>query len=545
LFLNRKNKHEEAPMKKIFLVALIAMAVFAGCASSDDDPILSQGDQGIENNSNNNTNDNPKPEPKPPVVKQMKVSVWRASHSLVDSIPLLLMKGTAEPILMMDETDITTESSSKAKPAKTVITIDPAKKYQSILGMGGSFDHSTCWNLKKLGIGSDEWKQAILFMFGGQYEKAGEDPVQGMGQSLARICIGTSDFIPDDQDWYSYDDMPAGQTDYALEHFSIDKDRDYVLPVIKYAQQANPDLKFFASPWSPPAWMKKSGRFVGSKNADDSMLVPTDEIYDAYARYLVKFIRAYEAEGVPIEAITVQNEPDMVHEGYPTCRWTAETEEYFIRYHLGPLFEEEGITAKIWCLDHNWNLLDFPRKILGEQKTAKYVDGTAFHSYEGNIKSQAAIHDEFPDKNIYFTERSYYRTQGAVSIINIFRNWARSYNFWVVMLDKNSKPNKGPHSATPTCMEIVQSGNDYKVSYKFDFNMYSLFMKFIAPGAVRIDSSDALDNAAFLNPDGTIVMVAANSGMFPKDFSVVIGETTFSDKIGAFTVAAYQIRAEE
>ncbi len=526
-------------MKKYSILFLIALALMAGCASSDDDTAFAQAD---EQGGGNGNNGDP---PDPPVIKTLKVSVWRASHSAIDALPLFVMKGTEEPVLMMDETEIVTKPRANVTLARTVINIDASKKYQDIMGLGGSFDHSTCWNLKKLGVGSDEWKKAVGFIFGGQYTKPGENPAPGMGQSLVRICIGTSDFIPDEQDWYSYDDVPEGETDFGLEHFSIEKDREYVLPVIKYAKEVNPELKFFASPWSPPAWMKTNGELVGTKNADDTKLIPSDEVYDAYARYLLKFIRAYEAEGIPIEALTIQNEPMMVHTGYPTCKWTPETQAYFIRYHLGPLFEAEGITTKIWCLDHNWNMLDFPRKVLGESESAKYVDGTAFHSYEGSIRSQTTIHNEFPDKNIYFTERSYYRTQGAVEIIDIFRNWASSYNFWVVMLDKNGKPNKGPHGATATCMEIIETGGSARVEYKFDFNMYSLFMKFIKPGAVRIDSDNEISNAAFLNPDGTIVMIVANNSFFPKDFSVVTGDQAFSDNIGAFTVAAYQIRSAE
>jgi O-glycosyl hydrolase len=528
-------------MKKYIFVSVIFLAMLAGCAASDDDSSFVQGntqteDKGNDDNSNNNGTTNPP-------VTPYKISVWRASHDPIDAIPVLLMAGTDTPELIKDDNDLTTNYYKGDKLSKASIKVSPNKTYQSMLGMGGSFDHSTCWNLKKFGIGSTRWKETIAFMFGGQYKIPGENPEAGMGQSLARLCIGTSDFIPDDQDWYSYDDIPAGETDFGLEHFSIDRDREYVLPAIKYAKLVNPGLKFFASPWSPPAWMKTNGELSGSTNPDGTKLIASTEIYDAYARYLVKFIRAYKAEGIPIYAITFQNEPNAVNTAYPTCKWTAEDERIFIRHFLGPLFEIEGLNTKIWCLDHNWNMLDFPRAILGDSLTSKYVDGTAFHSYSGNVKSQSVIHDEYPDKNVFFSERSYYRTKGATEIIGILRNWSCSYNFWVQILDKKGEPNKGPFSATPTCMEMIDTGNDsFKVSYKFDFNMYSLFMKFIRPGAVRLDSTDELDNVAFKNPDGTIVIVVANNNLFPKDFSCVIGNRIFSDTIDAFTVAAYQCR---
>ena len=174
--------------------------------------------------------------------------------------------------------------------------------------------------------------------------------------NLMRICIGTPDFTG--EPWYSYDDLSAGQKDPELARFTIEKDRRYVIPVLKAARAANSELLFFASPWSPPAWMKSGDTLIGGR------LLP--EHYAAYAKYFVKFVQAYESEGIPIHAVTVQNEPgvdrtkDAPKWHYPSCRWTGEDERNFIRDHLGPQFKANGLTTQIWCYDHNFNVSPTP-----------------------------------------------------------------------------------------------------------------------------------------------------------------------------------------
>ena len=187
-----------------------------------------------------------------------------------------------------------------------VIEVDLAQKRQSILGLGASFEHATCENLSKLPAARREEVVEKLV-----------SPATGIGMNLMRICIGTSDFVG--EPYYTYNDLPEGETDPALARFSIERDRAYVLPAIKLARKANPELLFFASPWSPPARMKTSGK-LGTGRVKP-------EHYPAYARYLLKFIQAYEAEGVSIHALTVQNEPQHQDARYPTTIWTAEENE--------------------------------------------------------------------------------------------------------------------------------------------------------------------------------------------------------------------------
>ncbi len=414
----------------------------------------------------------------------------------------------------------------KARKAREpVIEIDPSKKGQSILGLGASFDHSTCENLSKL---SAEKREEVIDKL--------MNPERGIGMNLMRLCIGASDFIG--EPYYTYDDLPDGETDPKLAKFSIEKDRAYVLPAIKTAQKKNPNLLFFGSPWSPPAWMKTSGKLgTGSLKR---------ECYPAFANYLLKFIQAYEAEGVPIYAITVQNEPRMSDKDYPTTLWTGEEERDFIRDHLGPLFNQNNVKALIWCWDHNWNLLSFPRAILSDPQAAQYVDGTGFHLYEGKVDAQSAFRAEFPDKHIYFTEGSVFRPHGAIRLAQILRNWSRSYNAWVIMLDEHQKPNRGPHDASATCVELLDDGS---VRYNFDYYMQGQFMKYIRRGSVRVESSlpesRTFGNVAFLNPDGSVTLVVANAAREPQPFAVKYGKKMLKTELPAGTVATYMWRAED
>ncbi|MCL4692948.1 MAG: hypothetical protein KJ060_10625 [Candidatus Hydrogenedentes bacterium] len=400
-----------------------------------------------------------------------------------------------------------------------VIEVDLNNRGQTILGLGASLEHATCENLSKL---SDDMRRDVI--------ESLVDPQTGIGMNLLRICIGASDFIG--EPYYTYNDLPAGETDPELARFSIEKDRAYVLPAIKIALEKNPRLLLFASPWSPPAWMKTTGTLgTGSLKR---------EWYPAYAKYLLKFIQAYEAEGIPIHAITIQNEPYMVHAAYPTTLWTAEEQRDFIRDHLGPLFEAQGVDTQIWCWDHNWNRPDFPRAVLSDPEAAQYVDGTAFHLYEGRVENQSLIKREFPDKHVYFSEGSVFGTRGALQLAEILRHWSRSYNAWVIMLDERQKPNRGPHNATPTSVELLDDGS---VRYNFDYYMYGQFMKFIQRGAVRIESTQLnapdFGTVSFLDPNGQVVLVAANSGRAARSFTVTCGERMFTTTLPPRAVGTY------
>lgn len=399
------------------------------------------------------------------------------------------------------------------------ITIDPERTCQTLLGLGSSWDHATCANLFRL---SEPARNEAI--------KRIVHPEEGIGMNLMRLCIGSSDFIG--EAYYTYDDLPPGETDPDLKHFSIEKDRAYLLPVIRKSLEYNPELLFFASTWSPPAWMKTSGVLGGGK------LKP--EYYPVYARYLARYIQAYAAEGIPLYAITVQNEPHMAHKDYPTTLWTGEEQRDFIRDHLGPLFKEQGIGTRIWCWDHNWNNLEFPRTVLNDPEAAQYVEGTAFHSYEGDVQAQSELKQEFPGKEIYFSEGSVFRTNGAIGLIDILQNWSRSYNAWVTLLDEHRKPNRGPHHASATCMELK---DNLSIEYRYDYYMYGQFMKFIRRGACRVASEmpekRGVAHIVFRNPDNGMVLVAANATQQSQRFLVECEEHMFRVEQPASAVVTY------
>lgn len=409
----------------------------------------------------------------------------------------------------------------KSKSAKNAdIVVNEDQTYQSIVGLGSSLEHSTCYNISKLPLPEQEKVVESIV-----------DPVKGIGMNLMRICIGTPDFTA--SPWYSYDDVPRGAKDPELSRFSISRDQEYVLPILKMALAKNPDLLFIAAPWSPPAWMKRNDELTGG--------AINPECFDAFARYLARFVKAYEAEGIPILSVTPQNEPRMGSSGYTTCKWTGEEQRDFIRDFLGPEFQRQGIATKIWCWDHNFDLLDFPRTILKDAQAASFVEGTAFHHYGGKAEAMTTFHGEFPQHNIYFTEGSTFGVRGAQKIIRFLRNWARSYNAWVTIIDHKRQPNPGPHGCGATC--IVLNSENLTLDYRFDYYMYGQFMKFIQRDAVRIESSegdDNLANVAFRNPDGSIVLVVVNAEGGPRTFSVAFKKNGFTAIQAGRSVATYR-----
>ena len=397
-----------------------------------------------------------------------------------------------------------------------VVEIDPSRTGQSLLGLGASLEHSTCSNLAKLDPKERERVVESLV-----------SPKKGIGMNLMRLCIGTSDFTG--EPYYTYNDLPAGETDPELKRFSIEKDRAYVIPTIQLAKRKNKDLLFFASPWSPPAWMKTSGKLGTGRLRK--------ECYPVFARYLLKFLEAYRAEGIEIHAITVQNEPQHQDIFYPTTLMDAADQREFLRDHLGPLFEANKVKTKIWCWDHNWNRIDFPRTILSDPAAARYVDGTGWHHYEGKVDAQAKLQREFPDKHIYFTEGSVFGTEGAVRIIDILRNDSRSYNGWVILLDEHRKPNRGPHPASATCIELLDNGS---IRVNYDYYMQGQFMKYLSRGAVRLESSAGGNipaHVVFRNPDGHAVMVCANPSADAVRFAVRCGRHQFETELAGKSVS--------
>lgn len=395
------------------------------------------------------------------------------------------------------------------------IRVNPRATFQTMLGLGSSLEPATCFNLSRMSAADRERTIERLV-----------SPETGIGMNLMRICIGTPDFTGDP--WYSYADLPPGETDPELERFSIERDEAYILPVLRQARDKNPDLLFFASPWSPPGWMKSTGSLIGGH------LLP--RFYPAYAEYFVRFVEAYAREGIPVHAVTVQNEPgvDRSRERdprwfYPSCRWTADQERTFIRDHLGPAFRRRGLSTRIWCYDHNFNArargddpgIDYPRTILRDPEAARFVDGVAFHGYAGEPSGMSVLRREFPGVPFHFTEGSVFGVEGGVDLVRILRHHASSYNAWVTVLDDRGRPNNGPFEASRTIVTVDPA--TWRPTEHFDFFLYGQFMRFVRRGAVRLDSSEgrrSLENVAFRNPDGELVLVVVNRSGRARAFTL-------------------------
>jgi glucosylceramidase len=401
-------------------------------------------------------------------------------------------------------------SFSGWQPSVPTITVNDAITYQQMDGFGASITDSSGWLIyNKLSTSQRADLMEKLF-----------DPVNGIGLSFLRQPMGASDLALKK---YSYDDLPPGQSDPALTQFSIDHDRAYILPVLRQAIALNPQLKIMATPWSPPGWMKSSDSLIKGQLLKSS--------YPALAKYFVTFVQAYAAEGVPIYAITMQNEPLFSPPDYPGTLISAEEQTTFIRDHLGPAFRDSGLTTKIMVFDHNWDLISYASTVLSDPKTASLVAGTAVHCYGGTVGAQTQLKNQFPDRDIWETECSggswqpgNLLTQQVGLVIGTTRNWAKSVVLWNLALDQNNGPYIG---GCKTCRGLVTIDTrtvPSTTALTVDYVALGQASKFVSPGAYRIDSNSlegtGLQNVAFRNPDGSIVLLALNSGGAPASFGV-------------------------
>lgn len=284
---------------------------------------------------------------------------------------------------------ISFDSMTNATAVENTIFIDETLQFQKIFGIGNSLEASSCYNLMRMDAATrSDTLEKIL------------DPVKGIGMSLMRVTIATSDFCP--LPFYTYDDMPPGETDVSMDHFSIARDEEFILPVLREAASkytsGEDGLRFFASSWSPPAWMKTSGKLEGGQY-DTSQ-------FGSYSQYVLRFLQAYEKEGIHITALTPQNEPLQNEETYPTTYLPPLQEADLIRDYLGPLLKQENVSTDVWCFDHNFNTLFYPEAILSDPATSQYVAGTAFHNYGGQPSAMSELHELYPDKDIFFSEGS-------------------------------------------------------------------------------------------------------------------------------------------
>ncbi len=410
------------------------------------------------------------------------------------------------------------------------INVDESKSYQQMIGFGAAMTDASAYLIQHKMSARD--REALLQDLFGR--------TTGIGSSFVRVPMGASDFS---LSHYSYDDMPGSATDSALEHFSIDADRAEKLPLLRRALAINPELKVMASPWSVPGWMKTTNSLI------TGTLLP--RFYDSFADYFVKFIHAYEAAGVPIYAISLQNEPNFEPADYSGMRLDAKARAQVIGKHIGPRFAIAGVHALIWDWDHNWDLPQQPLDVLADSSARKYVQGIAWHCYAGDVSAQSTVHDAHPDKDTYFSECSggewspkfdeNLKWFVSMLIINATRNWARGVLLWNLALDANHGPHLG---GCGNCRGVVTIDSTTG-AYARNVEYYALAhaSKFVRPGAHRIasESSDQnLPSVAFRNADdNSKVLIVLNSADHERAFSVRSSAGTFAYTLPAASVATF------
>lgn len=419
------------------------------------------------------------------------------------------------------------------QPTETEISVivNPEIKFQKCIGIGGAITDASAEVFAKLPLNKQE-----------EFLNAYYDKDKGVGYSLARTNINSCDFSSGS---YSY----VQDGDKSLNTFNISHDKQYRIPLIKKATaKAGGKLLLYASPWSPPAYMKDNNNMLqGGK------LLP--DYYQTWASYYVKFIKAYEAEGLPIWGITVQNEP-LAKQRWESCLYTAEEERDFVKLHLGPVMHKQGFADKkiiIW--DHNRDLMNQRANVVfADKEASKYIWGIGFHWYETWTGGQpmfsnvANVHASFPTKNILFTEgcverfsRDKYQfwangERYGNAIINDFNNGTVGWTDWNILLDENGGPNHvgnfcfAPIHADTKAGELIYTPSYYYLGH---------FSKFIRPNATRISTHSSRSNllsTSFVNSDGKMVTVVMNQTDAAIPYKLYVGSQAAEINIQAHAI---------
>lgn len=431
------------------------------------------------------------------------------------------------------EADLAFDASANAD---SVIDIDADRRHQAMIGFGAAITDSSAWLIEKR-MNAAQRDRLLHELFG-----RGAD---GLGIDFTRLTIGASDFS---RAHYSLDDMPPGQSDPALARFSLTPrtpgtGADEVLPVVRAALAINPQLQVMASPWSAPAWMKTNG----------SLLHGTlkYEYHAAFADYLVKYVDAMAAAGVPIFALTVQNEPRFNAPDYPGMLLSAGARRLLIGEQLGPKLAKRERAPLIFDWDHNWDLETEPLAVLADPLANRYVAAVAWHCYAGYVDAQTRVHDKYPDKDAYLTECSGgdwkpMKDDGLLTItrrllIGSVRGWSRGVLLWNLALDENHGPHAGGCSDCRGLVTIDSKSGNY--TRTVDYVALAHASRFVRPGARRVESSEGgndIDNVVFRNEDdGSLVMIVANSSASAQRFAAREAKRAFAYTMPARSVATF------
>lgn len=418
-------------------------------------------------------------------------------------------------------------SFSTTAPSGQVIDVDPAKTYQTMDGFGYALTGGSAMLIHHM---SDAKRAALLHNL---FTREGD----GIGVSYLRLTVGSSDM---NDHVYSYDDLPEGQTDPNMDHFSLAPDEVDVIPVVKEILAINPKIKLLASPWSAPLWMKTN------HEAQGGVLKP--EWYAAYAKYWVKYIQGMQAHGITIDTLTIQNEP-LNEKNTPSMLMLDSEQDDFVAHDLGPAFAKAGIKTKILLYDHNLDHPMYVLSILRDPAARKYVAGSAWHLYGGTVDAMTQVHNAFPDKGIYFTEQSVTQDPGDTTlkiaepvagiIVGVTRNWAKNVLLWNLAAD----PNAGPHTnngGCPVCYGALTIDGD-NVTRLLAYYVLGHASKFVPAGSVRVgsNSTDTLPNLAFKTPDSKQVLIVSNPTDKTQNFAVREKGKSFTTSLDAGSVGTY------
>lgn len=405
------------------------------------------------------------------------------------------------------------------------ILVDDTETYQTMDGFGFALTGGSAIHLNAMEPTAR--KNILNELFGTEGNS--------IGVSYLRISIGASDLS---DRIFTYNDLSKGETDVEMKNFSIETEKKDLIPVLRQILEIYPDIKILGSPWSPPVWMKTNGKSKGGS------LKP--EFYDAYALYFVKYIEAMKAEGIRIDAITVQNEP--LHPGNnPSLYMPANEQAAFIKKSLGPSFKKAGIDTKIIIYDHNPNHVDYPIEVLNDSEARQYIDGTAFHMYEGEIDAISQVHAAYPDKNLYFTEQwvgapgnfaGDFSWHIKTLIIGATRNWCKNVIEWNLASD----PKQDPHTKGGcfNCLGAITIDKN-EIDRNPAYYTIAQASKFVRPGSVRIKSNlpENLPNVAFKTPDSKTVLIVQNDSKEKCGFQICYRDKFVNVGLNSGSVATF------
>jgi len=391
----------------------------------------------------------------------------------------------------------------EATKADATVTLDLSTTYQVMNGFGASITDSSSYVMTKY-LSADALQQALVKLF---------DPTEGVGLDFLRQPMGASDFSSVGN--FSYDD---GNADPTLTNFNITQDLKATIPLLKQSLAINPDIFVLATEWSPPAWMKNNHSMNGSgSGGGDPGLNQAD--YQSLAQYFVKFIQAYAAQGVTVNAVTPQNEPLNGAAAYPGMGLDGPSELSLIAQDMGPAFKAANLSTLIWAYDHNWDHEEYPEQIMSDATAAGFTEGAAFHSYGGDPSAMTTFHNKFPTKSIYMTECSGGDWQddpfaNTIELeISSTANWAQGISLWNMALDENDGPK---NNGCNDCRGVITvNSKTSAVTYTVDYYALGHFSKFVRPGALRISSQSsngAFNQVAFKNKDGRLAVIGHNTG---------------------------------